>query len=152
LEREPDVRLVVNEQTGETRTMPMESYIQGVVAGEMGALPSELGDGDDWPEAAYAAQAILARSFALSFLGDDGNVVIKADVTEAQAYAPEKITEAISRAVESTRGMVLESEGSFVKAWFHSYSGGHTATAKEGLNYREPEPGFVVARKMPDND
>jgi len=151
LEGEPTVRLVVDE-SGTTRTLPMEAYIQGVVAGEMGQLPSEAGGEADWPHEAYAAQAILARSFALSFLGEDGTVTITTDVEEAQAYAPENITPAISQAVEATRGMVLVSRGRFVKAWFHSYSGGHTATAKEGLNYGEPEPNFVAARPMPENE
>ncbi len=150
LEGEPTVNLVVDE-SGRTASLPMEAYIQGVVAGEMGQLPSDFGE-TDWPHEAYAAQAILARSFALSFLGEDGVVNISSDIQEAQAYASDKITPAISRAVEATRGMVLVSRDRFVKAWFHSYSGGHTATAKEGLNYTDPEPNFVSARRMPENE
>jgi len=148
---EPTVNLAV-EAAGRSVTLPMEAYIQGVVAGEMGQLPPEAGGGEDWPHEAYAAQAILARSFALSFLNENGVVDITTDVEEAQAYASDKITPAISRAVEATRGMVLVSQGRFVKGWFHSYSGGHTATAKEGLNYAEAEPGFVAARPMPENE
>lgn len=151
LEGEPTVNLVVDE-SGRIESLPMEAYIQGVVAGEMGQLPSEFTGAQDWPREAYAAQAILARSFALSFLDKEGNVNITTDVLEAQAYAPENITPAISAAVEETRGMVLVSRDQYVKAWFHSYSGGHTATAKEGLNYTNPEPNFVDARKMPEND
>lgn len=151
LEGEPTVNLVVDE-SGKSVTLPMEAYIQGVVAGEMGQLPSEFEGETDWPHEAYAAQAILARSFALSFLGEDGVVNITSDIQEAQAYASDKITPAISRAVEETRGMVLVSGDRYVKGWFHSYSGGHTATAKEGLNYTDAEPNFVSARPMPDNE
>ncbi len=80
-----------------------------------------------------------------------GRVNISTDVREAQAYSPENITPAIRRAVEATRGQVMVHRGEYVKAWFHSYSGGHTATAKEGLNYQEDEPGFVKAMKLPEN-
>lgn len=143
LEGEPQVRLVRDAQSGAVETMPMEEYIQGVVGGEMGQLPSEGGEAQDWPDAAYQAQAILARSFALGFLSEEGTVNISADVLEAQAYNPDNITRAIEQAVEATRGQVMVHDGEFVKAWFHSYSGGHTATAKEGLNYQEEEPGFI---------
>jgi len=151
-DEEPTVHLVVDPERGETRELKMEEYIQGVVGGEMGRLPPENGEERDWPHEAYAAQAILARSFALSFLDQDGIVKITADVEEAQAYRPENITPAIRRAVEVTRGQVMIHRGDYVKAWFHSYSGGHTATAKEGLNYQQEEPGFVKAVELPENE
>lgn len=146
---EPRVNLDVD---GERRELGIEEYIRGVVGGEMGQLPAEGGEEGDWPHAAYAAQAILARSFALTFLSEDGTINISTDVEEAQAYAPENITPAIERAVEETRGMVMFHRGEPVKAWFHSYSGGHTATAKEGLNYQDEEPGFIAAKEMPENE
>lgn len=149
-DQEPTVNLVVDRDTGERKTMPMEEYIKGVVAGEMGQLPAEGGEKGDWPHEAYRAQAILARSFALNFLNDEGVVDISTDITEAQAYAPENITKAISDAVDATRGEVMTYNGKYVKAWFHSYSGGQTATAQEGLNYQE-EPGFIKAVKLPEN-
>lgn len=148
-DEEPRVNLAVD---GEQRALGIEEYIQGVVGGEMGQLPAEGGEEGDWPHAAYAAQAILARSFALTFMSDDGTINISNNVEEAQAYAPENITPAIRRAVEETRGMVMFHQGEPVKAWFHSYSGGHTATAKEGLNFQEEEPGFIVAKEMPENE
>lgn len=150
---EPTVRLSLDPQGTQTRELPMEEYIQGVVGGEMGRLPNdEEGRPRDWPHAAYAAQAILARSFALTFLDDQGVVNISADVLEAQAYKPENITPAIREAVRDTRGQVMTHRSEYVKAWFHSYSGGHTATAKEGLNYQQPEPGFVKAVELPENE
>lgn len=148
-EEEPRVLLTLD---GERRELGLEEYIKGVVGGEMGRLPAEGGQEGDWPHAAYAAQAILARSFALTFMTGDGTIEISTNVEEAQAYAPENITPAIERAVEATRGMVMFHRGEPVKAWFHSYSGGHTATAKEGLNYQGEEPGFIVAKEMPENE
>lgn len=151
LDEEPTVN-VVDKESGERRQLSMEEYISGVVAGEMGQLPSEVDDERDWPEEAYAAQAILARSFALTFLSEEGTVDISTDVEEAQAYAPEKITPAIREAVRKTRGQVMAHNGKFVQAWFHSYSGGHTASAKEGLNYQKDEPPFIRAREVSENE
>jgi len=150
-DKEPTVHLVVDE-TGESRWIPMEEYIMGVVGGEMGRFPTDGGGARDWPREAYAAQAILARSFALNFLDEQGRVNISNDVLEAQAYQPQNVTQAIREAVEGTRGQVMVHQGRFVKAWFHSYSGGHTATAKEGLNYQDEEPGFIQPVKLPENE
>lgn len=148
---EPMVNVTLDRDTGESKRIAIEEYIKGVVAGEMGQLPASEGESRDWPEAAYAAQSILARSFALHFLNDEGVIDISTDVTEAQAYAAENITDAISRAVESTRGEVMMYKDEYVKAWFHSYAGGYTATAKEGLNH-EWEPAFVKSVKLPENE
>ena len=51
-----------------------------------------------------------------------------------------------------TRGEVAVYKGEFVNAWFHSHSGGMTATAKEGLNYKEKEPPYIQVVKSPDAD
>ncbi len=151
LDSEPTVNLI-DKESGEQRQLSMEEYISGVVAGEMGQLPSEVDSEQDWPREAYAAQAIIARSFALTFLSEEGTINISTDVEEAQAYAPEKITPAIEEAVRETRGVVMAHSGNFIHAWFHSYSGGHTATAKEGLNYQKSEPPFIRAREVVENE
>ena len=53
--KEPDITVFMHE-TGEKKTMKMEEYIAGVVAGEMKP---------DWPVPALAAQAIIARTFTV---------------------------------------------------------------------------------------
>lgn len=146
LEEEPDISVYLHE-TGEIRTMKLEEYLQGVVAGEMFT---------DWPVAAYAAQAIFARSFTMAFLADGGlkdkyGADISTDINEAQAYNNEGITPEIIEAVEMTRGQVMTYDNRFVKAWFHAYSGGITATAVEGLGYQEAEPPYILSTKLPDN-
>ena len=40
----------------------------------------------------------------------------------------------------------------FVRGWFHAYSGGITARAKEGLDYKEDEPPFTASVKLPENE
>ena len=76
---------------------------------------------------------------------------ISTDVEEAQAYKPENITPIISKAVDKTRGEVLMDKDTYVTTWFHSYSGGRTATAAEGLNYTKPE-NHTVSVELPANE
>lgn len=139
LVKEPQVTVVIDPNTGEKKTMSIEEYVKGVVGGEMGRLPSASGQQEDWPENAYAAQAILARSFTVEYLSRHPEGEISTDVEQAQAYRPENITPIISKAVDKTRGQVLMNGDSYVTTWFHSYSGGRTADAAEGLNYAKPE-------------
>lgn len=151
LRAEPRVT-VVDPKTNTRRALPMEEYVRGVVAGEMGQLPAAGLAKGDWPPAAYEAQAILARSFAMERLsrgrGKEG--AISTDVEEAQAYRPEGITPAIERAVAATRGKTLTHNNAYVRAWFHSYSGGRTATAGEGLGF-SPEPPYIKSVELSDN-
>lgn len=131
--REEPTVVVVSEDGGREE-MPMEKYIEGVVAGEMGRLPARGSDEEaDWPTEAYAAQAILARSFAMHYLEERGGNEIAAEHQSAQAYNPKNIIPAIREGVESTRGEVMLYDDDYVRAFFHSYSGGVTATAQEGL-------------------
>jgi stage II sporulation protein D len=51
-----------------------------------------------------------------------------------------------------TRGEVVTYKGKYIKAWFHSHAGGMTATAKEGLNFKEAEPPYIKVTKSPDTD
>lgn len=139
---EPRV-VVVDERKGTREEMSVEDYVAGVVAGEMK---------EGWPEAAYAAQAILARTFALRYMEDNGTREIPAEHEKAQAYAPENITETIRSAVRATRGEVVTYGGEPINAWFHAYSGGQTASAREGLAWEEEEPPYIKPVRVPDND
>ncbi len=144
--KEPIISVYVKE-TGEKKDMPIEEYVMGVVAGEMKP---------NWPLGAYAAQAILARSFTMEFVSRGGTRAqhgtdISTDHEEAQAYNASNITPIIARAVEMTRGEVMTYNNQYVRAWFHSYSGGHTATAKEGLNFKEKEPPYIRSVKVKSN-
>lgn len=61
-QNEPAITVFMHE-TGEKKTMKMEDYIAGVVAGEMK---------NDWPVEALAAQAIIARTFTLEAIETKG--------------------------------------------------------------------------------
>lgn len=143
--KEPEL-VVYEVESGKRKKMKLEDYVAGVVAGEME---------NNWPVEALAAQAILARTYVLEFVKSKGaskygNAHISTDFEEAQAWNPGKINDRIKKAVEMTRGEVISYKGNFVKAWFHSHAGGLTATAKEGLNYKEEEPPYIAVVKSPD--
>ena len=131
------VLTVYNVDNKATEEMPLEAYILGVVAGEMHS---------DWPLEALKAQAILARTFVLRFMTEKESKYegadISTDIEEAQAYSAD-INDAVRKAVEETRGMVLSSESTFIYSWFHAHSGGKTELAKEGLNWKDPEPPYT---------
>lgn len=144
--KEPVLRVYdIDEKT--VKEMKLEDYVAGVVAGEME---------NHWPHEALAAQAILARTYVLEFITDKGgskyaNADISTDFEEAQAWNTANINDKVKKAVKSTRGKVIAHNGKFVKAWFHSHAGGMTATAKEGLNFKEKEPSYIKVVKSPDD-
>lgn len=118
--------------------MPLEVYLEGVLAGEMK---------NDWPIEALKAQAILARTFVLKFLEEKTSKYpgadISTDIEEAQAYDATGINGRIQEAVSATKGMVLSAQGTLPFGWFHAHSGGVTAMAKEGLEYEKAEPPYI---------
>ena len=119
---------VVEDQQVEEREL--ESYVEGVLAGEMK---------NDWPLEALKAQAILARTFVLKFVQEKESQYpgadISTDIEEAQAYDASAVNERIQQAVEETRGLVLSCEGELPYAWFHAHSGGMTEYARTGLGW-----------------
>lgn len=140
LEKEPQVQVVGPGEAVEE--MGIERYVAGVVAGEM--LPG-------WPKEAYAAQALVARTFALQYLESRNTRRISTDFEEAQAYQPDKVTDVIRQAVEETRGRVITYDGQPIRAWFHAYAGGQTASAREGLAFEEEEPPYIKSVTLEEN-
>ncbi|MEK4462241.1 MULTISPECIES: SpoIID/LytB domain-containing protein [Paenibacillus] len=102
--------------------VPLEQYLYAVVGGEVSS---------SWPEEALKAQAVAARSYALS-QGNRFDVANVVDTTLSQVYngigseAP-----SIIKAVDTTAGEVLMSGGKVVEAVFSSNSGGMTADPSE---------------------
>lgn len=133
----PRLDVYVTEEEA-VRHMELETYVQGVLAGEMK---------NDWPLEALKAQAILARTFVLKFVEEKKSrypdADISTDIEEAQAYNVEAVNDAIRQAVEETRGQVLSFRGELPYAWFHAHSGGTTELAKAGLGWEKDEPGYT---------
>lgn len=124
----------------------IESYIMGVVAGEMRS---------DWPIEALKAQAILARTFTMKFLTTKDSryngADISTDIQEAQAYDALAVNDRIRQAVEETRGMVMVFDGDYPQAWFHAHSGGKTELPTKALEYSE-DPAYLSVADSPEPD
>ena len=119
--------------------MDLETYIAGVVAGEMP---------NTWPIEALKAQAILARTFVLKFVSEKDSrypgADISTDIREAQAYNADAINERVLQAVQETAGQILLAEdGTLPYTWFHSHSGGRTETARHGIDWQSDEPAYI---------
>lgn len=116
----------------------VESYVEGVLAGEMK---------NDWPLEALKAQAILARTFVLKFVDEKESryegADISTDIEEAQAYNAGAVNDRIKQAVSETKGLVLSAGGELPYAWFHAHSGGVTERAKAGLGWDREEPPYT---------
>ena len=138
---------VYNTASKSTEEMDVETYLMGVVAGEMK---------NTWPIEALKAQAILARTFTMKFVSDktssyDG-ADISTDVKEAQAYNSEAINDRVREAVNETRGMVMIADGEFPYAWFHAHSGGMTELPVQALEYNENPAYLSVVRSDEPED
>ncbi len=128
----------------EIEEIDIESYIMGVVAGEMR---------NDWPLEALKAQAILARTFTMKFLSSKDSryegADISTDIHEAQAYDALAVNDRIREAVSETHGIVMVSGGDYPHAWFHAHSGGVTELPSKALEYKE-DPAYLGVSESPE--
>jgi stage II sporulation protein D len=101
-------------------TVPIETYLRGVVPWEIGWLGSEL-------SAAMEAQAIAARTYTFARLGQYETFDVFADERD-QVYKGEQRPSAVAdRALQATRGQVLRYGGQLIQAYYSSTCGGHTS-------------------------
>jgi len=100
----------------------LEQYLWGVVPSEM---PQR------WPAEALAAQAVVARSYALSHLRKGGDFDLYPD-TRDQMYlgVPAEAPNATD-AVNETAGDVVLYDGAVADTYFSSSSGGKTANVQD---------------------
>jgi stage II sporulation protein D len=101
----------------------IDDYVRGVVANEMPA---------SWPQQALRAQAVAARSYALS-IRRAGPFDLYAD-TRSQVYdGKASETAATNRAVKATAGQVVTYHGEVATTYYFSTSGGQTEAAQFGF-------------------
>lgn len=106
-------------------TLDLETYLAGVVS-------AELYQG--WPQDAFCAQAVCARSYALferQRRRARGAWFDLDDSPADQVYAGRTSLPAAVRAVESTRGVVLTDAGRILRAYYSSTCGGRAARADD---------------------
>ena len=113
----------------------LEAYLRSVVSHE---VPSS------WTAAALRAQAVAARSYALSSQATARATHRPYDIcdnTYCQAYGPIGMESgAESRAVHATKGVYLKSEGQPVLAMFSSANGGFTVAGGRRYLVAKPDP------------
>ncbi len=101
--------------------LPVDQYVKGVIANE--SPPS-------WPQAALRAQAVAARSFALTG-GIGGNGFDLYSDTRSQVYGGlQSETASTNAAATATKGQVLTYGGEIAEAYFSACSGGHTESVQ----------------------
>ncbi len=98
----------------------VEAYLPSVVEAEA----------DGFPSAALEAQAVVARTFAVTAKRHRDFALC--DLAHCQVYRGVTTNEAAHQAVEATANqLVLPAEGAALPTYFHASCGGHTSTAKE---------------------
>lgn len=80
--------------------------------------------GDNGGLEALKAQAIAARSYALSYTNNGQNSICTTQ--SCQVFKPDPKTGAWARAVDETKGWVMTQGGSPITAWYASTAGGYT--------------------------
>jgi stage II sporulation protein D len=101
--------------------LPIDQYVKGVIPNE--SPPS-------WPAAALEAQAVAARSFALS-VNVGGNGFGLYNDTRSQVYEGlDSETTPTNAAADATRGQVLMYGGDIAETYFSACSGGHTESVQ----------------------
>ncbi|MBI5708861.1 MAG: SpoIID/LytB domain-containing protein [Candidatus Eisenbacteria bacterium] len=120
--------------------LPLETYLLGVVPGEIGGLTPDLLE-------AGRAQAIAARSYTLFYRGRraaEGFDIY--GTVEDQVYGPlESERPLATKCVEATRGLVALSDGQPIRANYCSTCGGITAGVTEAWP-AEPLPYLASGR------
>ena len=120
--------LVLDSEILVVNVLGIEKYLSSVVGAEM---PTK------WPMEALKAQAIASRTYALK---QKGNSLFDIDSTQKnQVYnGLESRTNKTTRAVKSTRSLVLIYKNKLINALFHSSSGGMTENSQDVWKNKYP--------------
>lgn len=118
--RNPDGSLLV------INNLSLEYYLMGVVPCEIGRMPSQFYE-------ALKAQAVAARSYAISRKGKrkDGGFELYASTADQVYGGQEKESEITNRAVMETKGIVGIYDGKVIQANYSSTCGGVTANVND---------------------
>ncbi len=128
---------VVRDPSGLTlmNRVPLESYLGGVIGGEMGTRRAE-------ETQALLAQAVVSRSFALKNRGRwgaqgfDAFPDVRDQVYNGVAGEGPEVWDAVRR----TAGEVLRYHGEIIDAYFHSTCGFNTAGVEEAFKTAQTRP------------
>jgi stage II sporulation protein D len=118
-------------------TLPIETYLQGVVAGEMPHT---------WPLEALKAQAVAARSYALANLVKGKPFDLYSDQRSQVYTGLSGERSRTSEAVRATAGRVVLYGGKVASTLYSSSSGGRTASSADVFGVVVP---YLVSKPDP---
>jgi stage II sporulation protein D len=122
---------LVNGAVQTVNAVGLDDYVQGVVAAEMPA---------SWPMAALEAQAVAARTYAITDSVNGPGYELYDD-TRSQMYGGTGAeTAATNAAVAATGGQIVTYQGSPATTYFFASSGGHTENIENVWIGTAPEP------------
>ena len=98
-------------------TLPLESYLQGVVPYEMS---------DSFPLEALKVQAVCARTYALSKMNSSAEYDVVDNTNDQVFRGVPNNSENTSRAVTETAGLILTWNDKLITAWYSASNGGQT--------------------------
>jgi stage II sporulation protein D len=112
----------------------LDDYVRGVVAAEMPA---------GWPSAALDAQAVAARTYAITATVGAADYELYSD-TRSQMYGGVSAeTPSTDAAVAATAGQIVTYDGQPAVTYFFSSSGGYTESIQNVWTGSTPEPWLV---------
>ena len=105
------------------KELPLETYIEGVVAAEVGK---------NWEMEALKAQAVISRTYAVYHMTmNAGRDYHLTSTVLHQVYKGKNYNPRISQAVRETKGEILTFDGRPISAVYHSTCGGKTELPEE---------------------
>lgn len=140
---------IVNKEVVITQILPLDDYVSGVIANEIG---------NSAPREAMKAQAVTARTHALSLLlanRHEKDCYDLCNTTHCQVYKGGYLqNEAVRAAVAATRNEILTVAGRIADATYHSACGGKTDSS-QNIWDGEPLPhlsGVICEAEAADYD
>ena len=126
--------------------VPLETYLEGVV-------PHEIGEPGPEAYAAVEAQAIAARTYAMSRmkLNRDKPFDVESGVMDQVYRGTEKRGRMATSAVNDTRGMVMMHKGNLCDAYYCATCGGHTSDIRLIWPDRPSAP-YLYGRRDRESD
>jgi stage II sporulation protein D len=116
------------------RTLPLETYVRGVISAEMPA---------SWPAAALQAQAVAVRTYALTAHAGGARFDVYSD-TRSQVYrGPAAETASTNAATIATAGQIVTYDGAPAITYFFAASGGHTEAVQDAFPGAAAQPWLV---------
>jgi stage II sporulation protein D len=120
----------------------LDNYVRGVVSAEM---PS------NWPKQALDAQAVAARTYAISVGAIGSNFELYDDTRSEMYEGVTAETSVTNAAVAATRGQVVDYDGSPAVTYFFASSGGQTESVQNVWAGVAPEAWLVSESDPYDN-